>query len=158
MRGDRGAGTHAHAQGDTLFKVNGVHCNYTNTHTHTRTHTHACTHTHMYLIYSPLPPMQGGLIAAHASIQRQDLFTGLVLSAAAVKPLTVGPVISSIVVISDTCVCYSTLVTSCCARSMTEATFVCKSHKCRNIVLSLLTMYFCCTIVDRNLVQRVWLS
>ena len=44
------------------------------------------------------PSTQGGLIAAHASMQRQDMFAGLVLSAAAVKPVVMSAVAAAIVV------------------------------------------------------------
>ena len=42
--------------------------------------------------------IQGGLIAAHACIQRQDMFAGLVLSAPAVKPVVMNAVTAAIVV------------------------------------------------------------
>ena len=45
---------------------------------------------------------QGGLIVAHATILRGDMFAGLVLSAAAVRPVVVSPVTAAIVVRMDT--------------------------------------------------------
>ncbi|CAI8010904.1 hypothetical protein GBAR_LOCUS7118 [Geodia barretti] len=50
-----------------------------------------------HLPYILMGHSMGGLIVAHATILRGDMFAGLVLSAAAVRPVVVSPVTAAIV-------------------------------------------------------------